>query len=44
MTLRPEHIEEALNKKTFDEIDPDEVLKHYGYIMFLKETLHIRHL
>ena len=31
MTLRPEHIEEALNKKTFDEIDPDEVLKHYGY-------------
>ena len=25
MTLRPEHIEEALNKKTFDEIDPDEV-------------------
>ena len=22
---------EALNKKTFDEIDPDEVLKHYGY-------------
>lgn len=31
MTLKPEHIVEALNKKTFDEIDPDEVLKHYGY-------------
>ncbi len=27
MTLKPEHIVEALNKKTFDEIDPDEVLK-----------------
>ena len=26
MTLKPEHIVEALNKKTFDEIDPDEVL------------------
>ena len=25
MTLKPEHIVEALNKKTFDEIDPDEV-------------------
>lgn len=24
MTLKPEHIVEALNKKTFDEIDPDE--------------------
>lgn len=23
MTLKPEHIVEALNKKTFDEIDPD---------------------
>ena len=31
MPLKPEHIVEALNKKTFDEIDPDEVLKHYGY-------------
>ena len=31
MTLKPEHIVEALNKKTFHEIDPDEVLKHYGY-------------
>ena len=31
MTLKPVHIVEAMNKKTFDEIDPDEVLKHYGY-------------
>ena len=29
MTLKPEHIVEALNKKTFDEID-GRSLKHYA--------------